>query len=331
MQKGIVIILLLAFILLGLLYAPGIVAEEDEYEYEDEEEVSAINQSVPVSVDAAGESEEYEYEYEDEHDSDGSGLGSADMHQGPSINFQAPPQEVLNGFIRHTGGGLMKIGRGLVDEIFINETVDKYDCVRMVDSMVQIVEVTNTTEEVMNVTAQIQDLKMKMDRVMQFAIKTQDDAVKGGGPSTGSASSGVKISPSNNETQPTNTTAIPDKPQPKRMSFREKQALRMQQRKEKALAREAVRPKYRLGADCETLVCGACKAVVDEFGQSIYNAIRNPQIKYVDQLMEGFCASKTVTLKYADIVADICTYFEQVSSSYFVHTMNAYDKNLNTT
>jgi hypothetical protein len=289
----------LLFILFSITALYWISAQEaDGYEDEDEE-VGTNIEIENCGVEELVGSDSYEYEYEDE------------TVEEPSV-FTPPVNELRYGYYRH-GGGLMKIGRPLVDESYINHTVDYFDCVRMIDSMTQIVE-SNVTEEVVNVTAQIAEMKKKMDKVLDTASRFANNGPRSSTTESESQQSHNTTATTNAPTGSSNNATSKENKSEKRLSFREKQALRLQQRKEKELQREMIRPKYRLGADCETLLCGSCKAIVEEFGNAVYQNLRNPQIKYIDQLIEGFCQSKNIVLKYHDIVGDVCQYFEQVIS-----------------
>jgi hypothetical protein len=57
----------------------------------------------------------------------------------------------------------------------------------------------------------------------------------------------------------------------RKQSLKEKQEQRRREKEERAkeLAKRPEKVSVQLGADCETLVCGACKAVVEEFGASL--------------------------------------------------------------
>lgn len=316
-----------------------IFGQSDEYEYEDEEEVAnsvPSKQQQNVQSPSAAVADEYEYEYEEEEVLAAPFSNSQQQQRQQQNNFeqqhhqqQASFQNVddsdivtRNGFIRH-GGGLMKIGRPLVDEVYINETVDKYDCVRFVDSLVHIVEATEDEDMSMNVTAQIQELKQKMDRVMQMTNRASGES---SGSDASSTDPSLRTIPSKNDTQSNNgTDSNSEKSKVKRMSFREKQALRLQQRKEREIARESVRPKFRLGADCESLICASCKSIIDEFGQLVFGAIRNAKVKYIDQLTESFCSSKVISVKYIEVVTDVCQAFEQETLGYKEAMVTAFE------
>lgn len=220
-----------------------------------------------------------------------------------------PPQEVTYGFIRSPGGGLMKISKQLVDDEYLNHTRDYYECLKLEDLVVPIVEADEMEEPEISIEQQLSHMKSKLNS----AIKSVMSAVDGTGRQNQQSETEVITEEqpnAQNATDSGNATASGDSK--KRMTFREKQALRMKERQEKEAQRELVKPKYRLGADCETLICGACKAVVEEFGYAVAKAVPDPNIKYIDQVTEGFCSIKPITLKYREIVADMCKTFDKV-------------------
>jgi len=48
--------------------------------------------------------------------------------------------------------------------------------------------------------------------------------------------------------------------------------------------REKARPKFRLGAACETLICGSCKAIVNEFAFAVHAAVNSTEFRYIEQV-----------------------------------------------
>jgi hypothetical protein len=123
----------------------------------------------------------------------------------------------------------------------------------------------------------------------------------------------VEISTSDaNITNGDSSSAAAKKEKEKKISFREKQDAKMRERRDQELLKEKVRPKFREGADCESLVCESCKSIVEEFGRSLHAVINDNQYRYVEDVMKGFCKSKPIALKYVNLVGDICLKFEQV-------------------
>lgn len=208
------------------------------------------------------------------------------------------------GFLKPAGGGISKIIKPLVDDEYLNMTVEVYDCVKRIDSGILALEPNTTEDEEPDITQQVNDLRKKMEAVVSVAAALANGT-----------------DPNQNATAVNDTTVntgiIEEIPSPqqakvKRLSFREKQEQRMKERREQEAARELLRPKFRLGADCETLACGSCKAIVEEFGAAAQTAAKDPKVRYVEEVLEGFCARKEVKLKYIDIVSDICARMEQV-------------------
>ena len=53
----------------------------------------------------------------------------------------------------------------------------------------------------------------------------------------------------------------------------------MKERAEKERIRDAKIPKVQLGPDCETMVCGACKILVEEFARAVYAGFDNQELQ----------------------------------------------------
>lgn len=67
----------------------------------------------------------------------------------------------------------------------------------------------------------------------------------------------------------------------KRLSFREKEMLKMEAKKAEYARQQRAAALYRLGPSCEDRICYSCKLVVEEFGLAVINAVRDPKYKYV--------------------------------------------------
>jgi hypothetical protein len=238
------------------------------------------------------EDQYYDDYYEEEEGATAQvGVSGATMDDGPVIGFR-----------KSVGGGVAKIVKFLVDEEYLNMTAEVYDCVKRVDSGILALEPNTTEDEEPDITQQVNDLRKKMEAVVNVAaaLANGTDASQNATATNDTASGIVEEIPSTQQSRV------------KRLSFREKQELRMKERREQEAARELLRPKFRLGADCETLLCGACKAIVEEFGVAVHAAAKNPKIKYVEEVAVGLCARKEVKMKYVDMVSDICVRMEQV-------------------
>lgn len=214
-----------------------------------------------------------------------------------------PKNPGVIGFHKNVGGGVIKVTKLLVDEEYLNWTAEVHDCVKRMDSGILALEPNVTEDEEPDITQQVNDLRKKMEEVVSIAaaLANGTDAKAANTTTNETVSTGIV------EEIPTSTQS-----KVKRLSFREKQELRMKERREQEAARELLRPKFRLGADCETLVCGACKAVVEEFAVAVHAAVHNTSIEYVEEVSIGMCSKKEVRLKYIDIVSDVCKKMEEV-------------------
>lgn len=250
--------------------------------------------------------EEYEYEYVEE-DEEYEYVDEEVTQSQSEVHIQKPEPSANFGFLVNPGGGLMKISQLLVSDQYINQTSDFYECVKREDSFNLKMElVPSVVDDEPTLMQQVEFLKKKMEKVVE-----QVNKLTGVNNKESDKDESIEPMPSNITEPSQNITETPST-KGKRLSFREKQALRMQQRKDQEAAREMVKPKFRLGAVCEDLICESCSLIVEEFASVIFNAIKDPKIKYIEQLTEGFCSIKTVSLKYTDMVSDICQTFQKV-------------------
>eukprot|EP01038_Epipyxis_sp_PR26KG_P011867 gene11867-15883_t len=222
------------------------------------------------------------------------------------------------GYHRNVGGGLLKISHLLVNEGYLNDTAAEYDCVLRRVSQILEVEFDEDANSQPSIESEIAELRRKADRISDIASKlangTKIDRNEKEKDQQSSNSDTDQASKNTlHDAMNLNETAMMEKVKKdteKRMSFRQKQELKMKERREKETQKEKLRPKFRLGADCEALVCGSCKALVEEFGKLVYQNIENPSIMYIEDITTDFCKSKVVSLKYVDMVGDICSNFE---------------------
>jgi hypothetical protein len=262
------------------------------------------------------ETEEYEYEYEDV------ALENVMNSEGEAQFFSGPIRETFYGFHVNVGGGLMTIKKPLVDEAYLNETAVYYDCIKRADAWILALEPNNTdVEDEFDIMQQIATMKKKVDQAVAAANNIADSLSNGTKPNPQASSqqnNSATVAADKASDSAVNTTekVADSRPKPKRLSFREKQDMRMKMRREKEQLREQQRPKFRLGASCETLLCGSCKAVVNEFAGVVHRAVNSSEIHYIEQLLSGFCASKEISLKYNDMVADICGLFQEETLGY---------------
>lgn len=298
-------------------------AEEEEEYYEDEEEtvvgVPAASQSnKPPPADSSGGNEEDEYYdeyYEDEEESPSqTASAGVQMNSEPAEPKVRGPE--YNGFIRHEGGGLMKITQLLATETFLNKTIDYYECIRREQAFILMLEqpIEEKKDEVgfQELTNQVNSLRQKMERTVKQTMGGNQEEESAATMAAAVAAEAEAIK--NNITADGTTTERDGKN--KRTSFRERQAIKIKERRERIAQRELVRPKFRLGLDCESLICSSCKSIVEEFGDAIHRSITDPKMRYVDQVFEGFCDSKFIKIKYDDVVFDICKNFEEETLGY---------------
>lgn len=92
------------------------------------------------------------------------------------------------------------------------------------------------------------------------------------------------------------------------LAFRDRAAADARARGEQAAQRAAETPSAPLGAPCEAQLCGACKALVEEFTELLHaQRPRQQQPAYLSPLLdEAFCASQGVAAKYTPLVAEVC-------------------------
>ncbi len=230
--------------------------------------------------------------YEDGYYEDGYEDGSVSVEV--AADSATVKTEPFFGFHKNVGGGVVKIAKMLATETYLNDTVIMYDCVKRIDANILAVEEIEEVEEEPEITKQVNELRRKMEEV----------AVMAGHIANGTLAADMNAT--------SNATLTKEKKKEKKISFREKQEEKMKIRREKELQKEQLRPKFRLGADCESLVCASCKAVVEEFGRAAHSVLHDGKFRYVEDVTAGFCKSKGVALKYVDMVGDICLNFEQV-------------------
>jgi len=92
----------------------------------------------------------------------------------------------------------------------------------------------------------------------------------------------------------------------KKPSFRELQAQKMDARKEKEASRHVVKGSLQAGASCESLICGACKVVAEEFSHAVMEGGTEEKYPYVEDVAAGFCARNVFQLRYQELVRNTC-------------------------
>lgn len=248
------------------------------------------------------ETEYYEYEYEEEETQVEVGVTNQGFVE-PEVKIPERKRGFLKREIDHFA---LKL-RPLVNKQFLNSTAEQFNCVpRVIASVAAQGNYTGPRPNIsdfnsmsplekLRILTDIADGKIEMDTLSSIMQETSSNAT--------AASSSSQASSS----QPK-----------KRVSFREIQEEKKKARLEAKKIREAAKPKFPLGADCETLVCGSCKAIVEEFGSFVYKAVDDSSIEYIDQLVTNLCDRKEIYSRYDDIVVSLCGRFQSVSSLFLL-------------
>ena len=93
----------------------------------------------------------------------------------------------------------------------------------------------------------------------------------------------------------------------KKMPFRHRTAVLMEQKRAARAKAERARELYSLGASCESRACTSCKIVAEEFGVAVFAAVRDPLVLQVGDLAGvKFCNLPQIYLKYGAQVYDVC-------------------------
>jgi hypothetical protein len=97
---------------------------------------------------------------------------------------------------------------------------------------------------------------------------------------------------------------------PKKPTFRELQAKKMEERQSKEAARTARKSALiPVGASCEDLLCASCKAVVSEFAGAVQEGGKIAEYVYMEDILTkggGFCNRKQFDMRYQPIVGSMC-------------------------
>jgi hypothetical protein len=177
---------------------------------------------------------------------------------------------------KSVGGGLGRVSVVLATEKFITTTAAQYGCILQSQLGVK--------QQSKNAT--------KIQRSLQENEKRQQEEF------------GKVVIDGDGGTQhvPPPTAAAKEK----KMSYRELQEQKREQRLKAEMEKEALKGKFDLGVSCETLVCGACKVMVEEFADAVLQGLADPRYVYVEDLLSDFCQRKEIAQKYSELVSSIC-------------------------
>lgn len=177
---------------------------------------------------------------------------------------------------KSVGGGLGRVSVVLATEKFITTTAAQYGCILQSQLGVK--------QQSKNAT--------KIQRSLQENEKRQQEEF------------GKVVVEGDGGTQQVPPSAAAAKE--KKMSYRELQEQKREQRLKAEMEKEALKGKFELGVSCETLVCGACKVMVEEFADAVLQGLTDPRYVYVEDLLGDFCQRKEIAQKYSEFVGSIC-------------------------
>jgi hypothetical protein len=100
----------------------------------------------------------------------------------------------------------------------------------------------------------------------------------------------------------------------KRLSAKEIQEEKSKQQAEVIVKKERIKPTYRLGGSCESLVCESCNILIAELATNIAKAASNESITTIDEVLNSFCTLRDITTKYTSLVSRVCNNMTSVVS-----------------
>lgn len=195
---------------------------------------------------------------------------------------------------KSVGGGLGRVAVLLVNERYIATTAAQYGCVLQKDLGVKV-QAKNATK----VMRTVQENEKRRQEEFGKVVLPEDRA---GAAAVGPDGSAVPVDGEHSKAKSAAAAAQPEK----KLTYREIQEQKQAERQAAEREREALKGKFELGVSCETLVCGSCKAMVDEFAGAIVQGMTDPRYVYIEDILPEFCQRKEIVLKYTDIVASIC-------------------------
>ena len=192
---------------------------------------------------------------------------------------------------RSVGGGLGRVAVLLVNERYLAVTAAQYGCVLQKDLGIKQ-QAKNATKVLHTVQ---ENEKRRQEDFGKVVLPDEKAAAAAVGSVDGAA-------PANNAKAAKTAAAQKDK----KLTYREVQEQKRADRMAAEAEREALRGKFELGVSCESLVCGSCKAMVEEFAGAVVQGITDPKYVYIEDILPDFCQRKEIALKYTDMVAAIC-------------------------
>lgn len=231
-----------------------------------------------------------------------------------------------------------------MSELFLNLTSEKYDCVLRKNSFILALEPENETvidmhnvleQHVQSVKELIRNVQSQANAHLNARKSTLGKSNEKGATNNkqnqetrthpfNSQDSDGSIATSNTSEAINNSTSNSTFLTKKKLKFREILNQTKTARLEKEREREKIRPKFRLGSDCESLLCSSCKIVVTQLTHFLqrawqemeWNEATSPSAssrrEFVSAALPSFCGSESIVAPFKDMVADMCWNFENV-------------------
>ena len=277
--------ILLASILLLMLHSLQCTDSDAYYYYSEEAEEATSTVASNAAAPAPDTNDVYYYESTEEEQVTVPEVAIINQVQNPIIYNEPPPPPAKYGFYENYRGKILLTSGPLVTRQFMNHTADEYDCVVRKDHF--------NKKEGISVAEKLK-IESKQNNEESIIKKIVDGNEKNLN-KEGSPAVGV------DEGDKKENAAI------KRLSFRERELLKMEQKKLDYQKGQKGISLYRLGPNCEDRICTSCKIIVEEFGSAVLKAITNPKYKYVmDILEDNFCNQRDIQMKYKAQVHDLC-------------------------
>jgi len=192
---------------------------------------------------------------------------------------------------KSVGGGLGRVSTVLATERFVNQTAVQFGC--LLQSQIGIkLQAKNATKVQRSIE---ENAKRNQEEFGKVVLPPSSD--------TNSKMAGASVGVDGTATS---TSTSKGATKEKKLTYRELQEQKREKRAQAEFEKEALKGKFLLGASCETLICGSCKAMVEEFASAVVQGLRDPQYTYVDDVLTDFCKRKEIAMKYSDLVGSIC-------------------------
>lgn len=255
----------------------------------------------------------YDYYADDGYEYYGNQEQDSPLKEFVEDNLEEPPQMIPRGYRKPVGGGVAKIAVSILSPRYLEYVGEKYFCLSREEARIKVAELQPNMTLVINSdgTESFVPENAEFERVSTEIDAKRDELLK----EFDAMDQEFNITQGEAEIDNDKTLSQEEKAT-KKLSFREKQEKKMRERAEMERIRDAKIPKVQLGPDCETMVCGACKIVVEEFAKAVVRGIENPNLNYVEDVFNGFCSAKEIRLRYGGLVSDMCIHdFMNVSDT----------------